>query len=125
MEPLHEKRSKWFWECTELLLSRRGQKNRGDCVVQSEPQFFQNNIERLSAILVRLGQGRAGIDEIDTVFQGFQESQVIDGHHRSNRSATSAQQNTFVAECCTVDRIGESVSLLIARWISHVHLQST
>jgi len=60
----------------------------------------------------------AGIDEIDTIFQGLQESQIINGHHRGDRSATPAQQNTLVAECRTVDRIGEFLSLFIARWIS-------
>jgi hypothetical protein len=45
--------------------------------------------------------------------------QVIDWHHRSNGSATSAQQNMLVAECRTVDRIGEFLSLFIAHWISH------
>jgi hypothetical protein len=38
-----------------LLLSRWGHKNRGDCLTQSEPQFFQNGIERFGAMLVRLG----------------------------------------------------------------------
>jgi hypothetical protein len=28
-----------------LLLSRRGHKNCRECLVQSEPQFFQNNIK--------------------------------------------------------------------------------
>ncbi len=74
MEPFHEKRLKRFGECPELLLSRRGHKNCGDCLAQSEPQFFQNDIKRLGALLVRLGQGCAGIDEIDTIFQSLQES---------------------------------------------------
>jgi hypothetical protein len=64
-----------------------------------------------------------GIDEIDTIFQGLQESQVIDGYYRGDRSATSAQQYSLVPECRAVDGIGESFSLLIARWISHTHLQ--
>jgi hypothetical protein len=54
MESFHEKRPKRLDECAELLLSRWGHKNRGDCLTQSEPQFFQNGIERLGAILVRL-----------------------------------------------------------------------
>lgn len=91
MEPFHEKRPKRFGECAELLLSRRGHKNCEDCLVQSEPQFFQHGIKRVGAVLVRLGQGRAGINEIDTVFKGLQESQVVDGHYRSDRPATSAQ----------------------------------
>lgn len=74
MEPLHEKLPKRFGECVELLFGGRGHENCGDCLAQSEPQFFQNNIERLGAILVCLGQSRAGIDEIDTIFQGLQES---------------------------------------------------
>jgi len=119
MEPFHKKFPKRFGECVELLLSKRGQENCGDRLVQSEPQFFQNNIKRPGAVLVRLGQGRAGIDEIDTIFQGLQESQVVDRHHRSDRSATSAQQHSLVAECRAVNRIGESLSLLISLWISH------
>jgi hypothetical protein len=91
LEPFHEKRPKRFGECAELLLNRKGYKNRGDCLVQSEPQFLQNDIERLCSLLIRLGQGCAGLDEIDTIFQGLQESQVIDGHHRSDRSSTPAQ----------------------------------
>ena len=55
MESFHEKRPKWLGECAKLLLSRWGHKNRGDCLPQSEPQFFQNGIERLGAMLVRLG----------------------------------------------------------------------
>ena len=90
-EPFHEKFLKRFGECVELLLSRRGQQNCGDTLVQSETQFFQNDIERLGAFFVGLGQGRAGIDEINTIFQGFQESQVIERHDRGDRSATSAQ----------------------------------
>jgi hypothetical protein len=39
----------------ELLFNRRGHKNCGDRLPQSEPQFFQNGIERLGAMLVRLG----------------------------------------------------------------------
>ncbi len=68
MEPFHEKLPKRFGEFVELLLSRRGHENCGDCLVQSEPQFFQNHIKRLGALLLRLGQGRACIDEIDTIF---------------------------------------------------------
>ena len=59
MEPFHEKFLKRFGECVELLLSRRGQQNCGDTLVQSETQFFQNDIERLGAFFVGLGQGRA------------------------------------------------------------------
>jgi hypothetical protein len=66
-----------------------------------------------------LGQGCAGIDEIDTVFQGLQKAEVIDGHHCGDCSATSAQEHTFVAKCRPVDSISESVSLLITRWVSH------
>jgi hypothetical protein len=55
MEPFHEKLPKRFGECVELLFSRRGQENCGDGLVQSEPQFFQNDIERLSTLLVCLG----------------------------------------------------------------------
>jgi hypothetical protein len=119
MEPFHEKRLKRSGECPELLLSRRGHKNCGDCLAQSEPQFFQNDIKRWGALLVRLSQGCAGIDEIDTILQSLQESQVVDGHNRGDRSATSAQQNTFVAECRTINGIGKSISLFIARLISH------
>ena len=91
MEAFHEKFLKRSSECAELLLSRRGQKNCGDGLVQSETQFFQHDIERLGALLVCLGQGRAGIDEIDTIFQGFQESQVIERYHCGDCPATSAQ----------------------------------
>jgi hypothetical protein len=73
----------------------------------------------LGAFFVDLGQGCAGIDEIDAIFQGFQESQVIDGYHRGDCPATSAQEHTFVAECRAVDRIGESLSLLISFLIPH------
>jgi hypothetical protein len=114
MEPFYEELPKRFGECVELLLSRRGYKNCRDCLVQSEPQFFQNDIKRLGALLVCLGQGCAGVDEIDTIFQCLQESQVIDGHHRGDRSATPAQQDTLVAEGRAVDRIGEPLSFLIA-----------
>ena len=55
MEPLHEKCPKRFGECAELLFGRRGHENCGDCLVQSEPQFFQNDIKRLGTVLVRLG----------------------------------------------------------------------
>jgi hypothetical protein len=55
MEPFHEKLPKRFGECVELLLSRRGHENCRDWPVQSESQFFQNNIKRLGAPLVRLG----------------------------------------------------------------------
>ena len=74
MESFHEKLPKRFGEFVELLLGRRGHENCGDCLVQSEPQFFQNDIKRPGALLVRLGQSRAGIDEIETIFQGLQES---------------------------------------------------
>ena len=90
IEPFHENFPKRFGECVKLLLRRRGQKNCGNCPVQSEPQFLQYDIERLRAVLVCLSQGRAGLNEIDTIFQGLQESQVIDGHHRSDCSSTSA-----------------------------------
>ncbi len=55
MEPFHEKLPKRFGECVELLLSRRDHENCRDWPVQSESQFFQNNIKRLGALLVRLG----------------------------------------------------------------------
>lgn len=74
MEPFREERLKRFCECPELLFSGRGYKNCGDCLAQSEPQFFQNDIKGLGALLVRLGQGCAGIDEIDTILQSLQES---------------------------------------------------
>lgn len=45
MEPFYEKCPKRFGECAELLLSRRGHKNCEDCLVQSEPQFFQHGIK--------------------------------------------------------------------------------
>ena len=45
MESFHEKLPKGFGECVELLLSWRGQKNCGDSLVQSEPQFFQHDIK--------------------------------------------------------------------------------
>jgi hypothetical protein len=121
IEPFHEYVPKRFGECVKLLLRRRGQKNCENCPVQSQPHFFQYDIEQLRAVLVCLGQGCAGLNEINTVFQGLQESQVIDGHHRSDCSATSAQQDTLVAEGCSIDGIGKPVSLLIALWISHGH----
>jgi hypothetical protein len=121
IEPFHENVTKRFGECVKVLLRRRSQKNGGNGPEQSEPQFFQYGIERLRAVFVCLSQGCAGLNEIDTDLQGLQESQVIDGHHRSDCSATSAQQDTFVAECCSIDGIGEPVSLLIAIWISHGH----
>lgn len=68
MEPFHEKLPKRFGEFMELLHNRRGHKNCGDCLVQSEPQFFQNIIKRMGALLVCLGQSRASFDEIDTIF---------------------------------------------------------
>jgi hypothetical protein len=37
LEPFHEKRSKRFGECAQLLLGRRGQKNRGNGLLQSAP----------------------------------------------------------------------------------------
>lgn len=45
MEALHENFLKRFGECVKLLLSRRGQKNCGDGLVQSETQLFQNDIK--------------------------------------------------------------------------------
>ena len=45
IEPFYEKLPKRFGECVELLHSRRGHKNCRDCMVQSEPQFFQNDIK--------------------------------------------------------------------------------
>jgi hypothetical protein len=42
-------------------------------------------------MLVILSQGCPGIDEIDTIFQGFQEPEVIEWHYRSDCSATPAQ----------------------------------
>jgi hypothetical protein len=75
----------------ELLLSRRGHENGQTCQLQSESQVFQNGIKRLGAMLVSLSQGCAGIDEIDTIFQGFQEPEVIEWHYRSDCSATPAQ----------------------------------
>lgn len=45
VELSHEELPKRFGECPELLLCRRGQKNGGDNVVQSEPQFLQNDIK--------------------------------------------------------------------------------
>jgi hypothetical protein len=68
MKPFYKKRPKRFGECAELLLSRKSHKNCRNCVVQSEPQFLQNDIKRLGALLVCLGQGRAGINEIDAIF---------------------------------------------------------
>jgi len=90
-EPFYKKLPKRFGECVELLLSRRGHKNCRDCLSQSELQFFQYDIKRLGALYVRLGQGRAGINEIDAIFQGLQEPQVTNGHHRGDRPATPAQ----------------------------------
>ena len=55
MEAFHEKFLKRSSEYVELLLSRRGQKNCGNSLVQSETQFFQHDIERLDALLVCLG----------------------------------------------------------------------
>ena len=54
-EPFQEKRPNRFGECVEMLLSGRGHKNCGDRLAQSEPQFLQNDIKRLGAMLVRLG----------------------------------------------------------------------
>jgi len=45
LEPFHEKLPKRLGECAELLLSRRGHKNCRNCLVQSEPYFFQNDIK--------------------------------------------------------------------------------
>ena len=45
IEPFYEKLPKRFGECVELLHSRMGHKNCRDCLVQSEPQFFQNDIK--------------------------------------------------------------------------------
>ena len=55
IEPFREGLPKRFLECSELLFGRRGEENGGDHRVLSEPQFFQDNIKRLGALLVRLG----------------------------------------------------------------------
>ena len=44
-KPFYEKLPKRLGECVELLLGRRGHKNCGDRVAQSEPQFFQHDIK--------------------------------------------------------------------------------
>ena len=55
IEPFHEGLPKRFLNCSELLFGWWGKENGGDHLVLSEPQFFQNRIERLSALLVGLG----------------------------------------------------------------------
>lgn len=55
IEPFRKSPPKRFLECSELLFGRRGEENCGDHRVLSEPQFFQNHIKRLSALLVGLG----------------------------------------------------------------------
>ena len=55
IEPFHKGLPKRFLKCSELLLGWWGKKNRGDHRIISESQFFQNHIERLSALLVGLG----------------------------------------------------------------------
>lgn len=71
MEPFGERFPKRFIEGSELLFGRRGQENCGNHRAISESQFFQNHIQGLGTFLVCLGQCRAGIDEIDTIFQVF------------------------------------------------------
>ena len=44
-EMSHEELPKRFGECPKLLLGRRGQKNSGDCSVQLEFQFLQNDFK--------------------------------------------------------------------------------
>ncbi len=55
IEPFHEGLPKRFLNCSELLFGWWGKENGGDHLVLSESQFFQNYIERLSALLVGLG----------------------------------------------------------------------
>jgi hypothetical protein len=45
LESFNEKFPKRFGECVEVLLSRKGYENCGDYLVQSESQFFQNDIK--------------------------------------------------------------------------------
>ena len=46
MEPFHKKLPNRFAECSELVFGRRGKEHYGDHRVISEPQFFQNDINR-------------------------------------------------------------------------------
>ena len=55
IEPFHEGFPKRFLNCSELLFGWWGKENGGDHLVLSESQFFQNRIERLSALLIGLG----------------------------------------------------------------------
>ena len=119
IEPFCEGLPKRFLECSELLFGRRGKENCGDHRVISEPQFFQDKIKRLGALLVCLGQRGSGIDEVDTIFQVFQESQIFNGHHGRDRAATSAQEYTFFSKRRAIDRIGKPLSFLLSLWISH------
>jgi hypothetical protein len=45
IELSHEEPPNRFGECPKLLLGRRGQQNSGDCSVQLESQFLQNDIK--------------------------------------------------------------------------------
>jgi hypothetical protein len=54
-KPLCEKFPIRFRQCMELLRSWRSDEHCGNRLMQSEPQFFQNEIQRLGALLVRLG----------------------------------------------------------------------
>lgn len=55
IEPFHEGLPKRLLNGSELLFGWWGKENGGDHRKISEPQFFQNRIERLSAFLVGLG----------------------------------------------------------------------
>ena len=54
-KPLYEKFPVRFRQCMELLHSWRSHKYCGNRLMQSEPQIFQNDVQRLGALLVRLG----------------------------------------------------------------------
>jgi len=102
---------KQFGECASCA-QQEGHKNCRDCLVQSSPNSFKITLSD-GALLVCLGQRCAGIDEIDTIFQGPRS-------RRSSMGTTAATARHVGAielarcECRTVDRIGESLSLLIA-----------
>jgi len=107
--------SEAVWRMCGVAAQQEGHKNCRDCLVQSEPNSFKITlvIGRPSCLL---GQRCAGIDEIDTIFQGSRSRRSS----MAPRGDARPRRRNELARCRirTVDRIGES-SRSYCLWISH------
>jgi hypothetical protein len=88
------------------------------CVRTVEPEFFPQSLPRYRALASHLFPSASPRPQVGSLFEFFEEFDILKRHHGGKRSIPSRKQNAVLSEGDAVDHLGETSARL-----SRTHLE--